>query len=174
LINDMLDLSRIEARQLVLRFGPCQLDQVCKASLQAISAQANQKKLHASFTMTPSSIILLADLQRLKQMLANLLSNAVKFSSPGGSFGIDVSGSPADHLAHITVWDTGIGIRSEDLPRLFQSFVQLDASLERQYNGTGLGLALVKRLVDLHGGSIKAQSSFGAGSRFTLSLPWDG
>jgi signal transduction histidine kinase len=72
----------------------------------------------------------------------------------------------------ITVWDTGIGIQEEDLPRLFQSFVQLDARLARQYNGTGLGLALVRRLAELHGGSVSVQSTPGQGSRFTVLLPW--
>ena len=72
---------------------------------------------------------------------------------------------------HIVVWDTGIGIRAEDMSRLFQTFVQLDASLARQYNGTGLGLVLVKRLAELHGGSVDVESSFGAGSRFTINLP---
>jgi PAS domain S-box-containing protein len=174
LINDILDLSRIEARQLVLRLGPCSLTQICQASLQAISGQAQQKKLQTSLSINPPDLVVEADAQRLKQMLANLLSNAVKFTPAGESFGIEVSSSPAEQQVHIVVWDTGIGIRAEDMSRLFQTFVQLDASLARQYNGTGLGLVLVKRLAELQGGSVSVESSFGAGSRFTIHLPWDG
>jgi len=172
MINDILDLTRIEASQLVLRSGPCLVSQVCQSSLKAIANQAQQKNLHTHFTIEPVSITIQADGQRLKQMLANLLNNAIKFTPPGGAIGIDVAGSPEENLVRITVWDTGIGIRAEDMPRLFQTFVQLDASLSRQYNGTGLGLALVKRLAELQGGSVSVESVFGVGSRFTVSLPW--
>jgi signal transduction histidine kinase len=174
LINDILDISRIEARQLTLRIGPCKLAQICQSSLQVVADQTQEKKLQTSFSIDQASIIVQADAQRLKQTIVNLLNNAVKFTPDGGSIGIDVTSSQAEQMVHITVWDTGIGIRTEDLPRLFQTFVQLDASLARQYNGTGLGLALVKRLVELHAGSVGVESSFGAGSRFTVNLPWEG
>jgi signal transduction histidine kinase len=172
LINDILDFSRIEARQLSLNIGPCQLNQICEASLQAVAIQTQQKKMETSFNCNPASIVIQADAHRLRQMLDNLINNAIKFTPPGGSLGIEVNGSPAEQLARITVWDTGIGIRSEDLPRLFQIFVQLDSSLARQYNGTGLGLALVQRLAELHDGSVSVQSQPGHGSRFTICLPW--
>ncbi|HEY3310584.1 MAG TPA: PAS domain S-box protein [Anaerolineales bacterium] len=174
LINDILDITRIEARQLVLRPGPCKLAQVCESSLFLVRSQAQQKNLQTSLTLSAENIIVQADANRLKQMLANLLGNAVKFTPAGGQIGIDVKGSLEEGQVHITVWDTGIGIRGEDIPRLFQTFVQLDASLARQYNGTGLGLALVKRLAELQGGSVSVESVFGAGSRFTIHLPWTG
>jgi signal transduction histidine kinase len=98
----------------------------------------------------------------------------MKFTSPGGRFGIELIGSESEKQVHITVWDTGIGIKAEDLPRLFQPFIQLDARLARQYSGTGLGLALVRRLTELHGGSVEVKSVPGQGSRFTVSLPWSG
>jgi CheY-like chemotaxis protein len=106
-------------------------------------------------------------------MLVNLLSNAVKFTPEGGNLGVEVVGSEFEKRVRITVWDKGIGIKSEDFPRLFQPFIQLDSSLARQYAGTGLGLSLVRRMADLQGGSIEFESKFGEGSRFTIVLPWD-
>ena len=102
----------------------------------------------------------------------NLLGNAVKFTPDGGQVGIEVKGLPGSRQVDICVWDTGIGIKEEDLPRLFKPFVQLDSKLSRQYSGTGLGLSLVKRMAELQGGQIRVESVFGSGSRFTLSLPW--
>jgi PAS domain S-box-containing protein len=174
LINDILDLARIEARQLVLRLGICRLEQICQSCLRQVAEPASQKKLEISLQMSPQNINVQADAQRLKQVLNNLLSNALKFTPEGGKIGVDVRGDLENHEVHITVWDTGIGIRAEDMSRLFQNFVQLDSSLGRQYNGTGLGLVLVKRLTELQGGRIDVESRYGEGSRFTISLPWDG
>jgi len=116
--------------------------------------------------------VIQADERRLKQILVNLLSNAVKFTPEDGAIGLEMVGNADQQLLHLTVWDTGIGIKQEDMGRLFHPFVQLDAGLARQYSGTGLGLALVQRLVEMHGGSIKVESETGKGSRFTVSLPW--
>jgi signal transduction histidine kinase len=108
----------------------------------------------------------------LLEILVNLLSNAVKFTPQDGSIGIQARGEPLEGQVAITVWDSGIGIKDTDVPLLFQRFVQIDARLARNYNGTGLGLALVKNLSELHGGSVSVESKFGAGSRFTVKLPW--
>jgi CheY-like chemotaxis protein len=108
----------------------------------------------------------------LKQILVNLLSNAVKFTPEDGAIGLEVVGDPERQVAHFTVWDTGIGIPQEDMGRLFQPFVQLDSSLARQYSGTGLGLSLVYRMVEMHSGGVSVESEVGKGSRFTVSLPW--
>ena len=116
--------------------------------------------------------MLIADERRLKQILVNLLSNAVKFTPREGKIGLEVAGDRAEGLVRFTVWDTGIGISPEDVPRLFQAFIQLDARLSRQYEGTGLGLVLVKRLAELHGGSVELASQPGDGSRFSVVLPW--
>jgi hypothetical protein len=105
-------------------------------------------------------------------MLVNLLSNAIKFTPAGGSIGLEVTGDPAQNLVRFSVWDTGIGIAAEDMRHLFQPFVQLDTGHTRQYGGTGLGLVLVHRMVEMHGGSICVESEVGKGSRFTLALPW--
>lgn len=173
LINEVLDIAKIEAGKLELQIAPCLLDGICQASIQMVSGMVHQKNLQTSYSMHPISIVLQADARRLKQMLVNLLSNAVKFTPVNGSIGVDVSGSLAERQVSITVWDSGIGIASEDMPRLFQPFVQLDSSLSRQYAGSGLGLALVQRLADLHGGSVQVESTPTLGSRFTIVLPWD-
>jgi len=113
-----------------------------------------------------------ADERRLKQILVNLLSNAIKFTPEGGQVGLEVKGDAAQEVVRFIVWDTGIGISSEDMKRLFQPFVQLDSSLAREYVGTGLGLSLVSRMTELHSGGVSAESEVGQGSRFTVSLPW--
>ena len=171
LINDILDYSRIEAGKLNLRISPCSLAEVCQASLHAIKPQSQKKQQQTSLTIDPASIIVPGDVRRLKQILVNLLSNAVKFTPSGGNLGIEVQGGEPGAQVRITVWDTGIGISANDFPRLFQPFSQLDGRLERKYTGSGLGLSLVKRLVELHGGSMSVESAPGAGSRFTFTLP---
>jgi CheY-like chemotaxis protein len=104
--------------------------------------------------------------------LVNLLSNAVKFTPEGGQIGLEVVGLPEPQVVNLTVWDQGIGIAPEGMDRLFKPFVQLDSALARQYEGSGLGLALVYRMVEMHGGSVTVESEIGQGSRFTVSLPW--
>jgi CheY-like chemotaxis protein len=101
-----------------------------------------------------------------------LLSNAVKFTPVGGQVGLEVLADEAEETIHFTVWDTGVGIAADDMERLFEPFVQLDSRLSRRYEGTGLGLALVYRLVEMHGGSIVVESDVDQGSRFSVSLPW--
>jgi len=113
-----------------------------------------------------------ADERRLIQILVNLLDNAVKFTPAGGTVGLEVTANQEQAYIMFTVWDTGIGIAEADYARLFQPFTQIDGRLARQYEGVGLGLTLVRRLVELHGGSISVTSTPGQGSRFTVSLPW--
>ncbi len=173
LINDILDLSKIEANKLDLQFDLCSVSEICQASLQLTKGMAHQKRQVVSFTAVPSDAVVRADGRRLKQMLVNLLSNAIKFTPEGGSLGLEVLGSQVDQVLRLTVWDKGMGIRPEDMGKLFKPFTQLDSSLARQHGGTGLGLSLVSRLVELHGGSVSVESSFGSGSRFTLCLPWN-
>jgi PAS domain S-box-containing protein len=173
LINDILDLSKIEAGKLDLQFETCAVSDICQASLQLVKGMAQHKKQHTSFSMDPASINVRADPRRLKQMLVNLLSNAVKFTPDGGSLGLEVQGNEEEKVVLFIVWDKGIGIKPEELGKLFKPFVQLDSSLARQYSGTGLGLSLVSRMAQLHGGSIKVESVPGEGSRFTIAIPWN-
>jgi CheY-like chemotaxis protein len=118
---------------------------------------------------TSENCIIMGDFRRLKQVLVNLLNNAVKFTPEGGA--VQLNANPADGVVHLVVADTGIGIAEENLDRLFRPFVQIDSGLARAHEGTGLGLALVAKLVDMHGGSVSVDSELGKGSRFTVSLP---
>ncbi|MEI6291925.1 MAG: ATP-binding protein, partial [Chloroflexota bacterium] len=173
LVNDMLDISRLEAQQMELTMGLCSLQQVCQNSYKEVEDLVLEKKQVYSIEVDPADLKVNADGRRLKQIITNLLSNASKFTPAGGRLGIQAGVNESEKKVTICVWDTGIGIREEDLPRLFQTFVQLDARLERQFNGTGLGLALVRRLTELHGGTISVESKIGEGSRFIVSLPLD-
>ena len=173
LINDILDLSKIEAGKLDLQMGSCQAGDLCQASLQLIKGMAHQKKQNVGFSMNPAAITLRADPRRLKQMLVNLLSNAVKFTPEGGQLGLEVTGLEDEKVVLFQVWDKGIGIQPGEIGKLFKPFVQLDSSLARQHSGTGLGLSLVQRMAELHGGCIQVESTPGEGSRFTIRLPWD-
>jgi PAS domain S-box-containing protein len=172
LINDILDLAKIGAGKLELEIEPLDVTTICEATLRLVKQAAMHKRIAIELAIDPAVDSLRADGRRLKQILVNLLSNAVKFTSEGGRVGLEVCGDAARHSIDFTVWDTGIGIIPADQSRLFQPFVQLDSRLARQYNGTGLGLALVSRMAELHGGSVRVASEPGSGSRFTVSLPW--
>jgi PAS domain S-box-containing protein len=174
LINDILDIAKIEAGKVVLRPGPVVVETVCHASLKLVREAAQKKHLRLSHHFDETIQTMYADERRLKQILVNLLSNAVKFTPDGGSIGLEVRGDPSEGTVHFTVWDTGIGIDARESSLLFKPFVQIDSSLSRQYQGTGLGLVMVARLTDLHGGCVSLESAVGKGSRFTVSLPWQG
>jgi signal transduction histidine kinase/ActR/RegA family two-component response regulator len=172
LINDILDLSKIEAGKFDLQIGPIPLEAVCEASLRLIKQEAHKKRLKITASIDAAVTTLQADKRRLKQILVNLLSNAIKFTPAGGAIGLEVVGWPELQAVNLTVWDQGIGIAPEGMDRLFKPFVQLDSALARQYEGSGLGLALVYRMVEMHGGCVTVESEIGQGSRFTVSLPW--
>ena len=173
LINDILDLAKIEAGQMTLNREKVDVSMVCQSSLRMIKQLALKKRLDVRFEMDVDPGMIWADERRLKQMIVNLLSNAVKFTPEGGSLGLQARGDRENNSIQFAVWDTGIGIAEEDLPRLFQPFVQLDSQLARKAGGTGLGLALVAKTAALHGGSASVESQLGRGSRFTITLPWE-
>ena len=172
MVTDILDLTRLQTGKLELDPLPCSLTDICTTSLQMLETLAANKKQTLSFSTSPDVIKFTADQQRIRQIITNLLSNAIKFTPEGGAIKLALIGSPESRQIKISVTDNGIGIKPEDLPRLFQSFQQLDARLARQYNGAGLGLVLVKHMVELHGGSVEVESVFGQGSCFTVILPW--
>ena len=172
LINDILDMSKIESGMFELDMGPVSLPIICRNGLQLVAEAARAKQLDLKQTIDENVDMVNGDERRLLQILVNLLSNAVKFTPDGGTVGLEVVGDAKTEMVHITVWDTGIGIAKDDMARLFQPFVQLDSKLSRQYEGTGLGLALVDRLTKMHGGHVVLTSEVGKGSRFTISIPW--
>ncbi len=172
LINDILDMSKIESGMFELDMGPVSLPIICRNGLQFVAEAARTKQIELKQTIDENVEMVNGDERRLLQILVNLLSNAVKFTPDGGTVGLEVVGDAKAELVHITVWDTGIGITKDDMARLFQPFVQLDSKLSRQYEGTGLGLALVDRLTKMHGGRVTLESEVGKGSRFTVSIPW--
>ncbi len=137
-----------------------------------IKELAQKKSLQVHYKVDSNIKTIRGDNRRLKQVLVNLLSNAVKFTETGNQIGLEVTGYPEKNEVVFTVWDTGIGISEESLKQLFKPFVQLDAGLTREYQGTGLGLALVAQMIRLHGGNVGVQSTVGKGSRFTFTLPW--
>ncbi|NTU82466.1 MAG: response regulator, partial [Chloroflexales bacterium] len=172
LINDILDLSKIESGRLALERATLEVDLLGTMSIRMVAQIAQVKRIALTSKFDGQVQWVEADERRLKQILVNLLSNAVKFTPEGGKVGLEVQGNPEQQTVTFTVWDTGIGIAAEDLPKLFQPFVQLDSSLNRQYSGTGLGLSLVARLAQAHGGSVAVESAPGQGSRFSVTLPW--
>jgi PAS domain S-box-containing protein len=172
LINDILDYSKFEAGQIALDLAPTMVSSVCRDSVRAVAQSALHKHIVLTSTLDGAVTAIQADAKRLQQLLVNLLSNAIKFTPEGGEAGLEVRGDAEREQVTFTVWDTGIGIAETDLGRLFQPFTQLDSRLSRQYEGTGLGLALVRRLAEAHGGSVSVQSVPGHGSRFSITLPW--
>lgn len=168
LINDLLDLSKIEAGREELFLEEVEVAKVCEACLSLIRELATSRGLQLSQTIAPGAETCRADRRRLRQILFNLLSNAVKFTE-AGSVRLEVDRTTT--MIRFTVIDTGIGILPEDQATLFQPFHQLDSGLDKKYQGTGLGLALARKLALLHGGNLTVQSQVGQGSRFTLHLP---
>jgi PAS domain S-box-containing protein len=258
LINDILDLAKIEAGKMELTLSPISIKGLCDSSLTFVKQQAFKKKIQLSAHIPPDLDTIQVDERRMRQVLINLLSNAVKFTPEGGKVWIEVeigrqrlgdtgdaatrgrsdtgtrghgdaenlpevfssepktptsnlqppssesqassseSKTPSSEIEtqnsklppqnslrktpsakllpnpqiYLSISDTGIGISPENLSRLFQPFVQVDSSYTRRYEGTGLGLAMVQRVVELHGGSVYVESEVGKGSRFTVALPW--
>ena len=171
LINDILDLSKIEADMLHLDIQDIDIQAVCEASLRFVQEAAMKKKVAVLRHDLQRSGELPADQRRLKQMLVNLLSNAVKFTPSGGSVTLEVSQDDEANTLTFAVIDTGIGIAPAHLGRLFRPFQQIDSALNRSFSGTGLGLALVKRMAEMHGGTVGVVSTPGLGSRFHITLP---
>jgi len=172
LINDILDLSKIQAGKVSLDVAALSVEGACQSAVRLVKEMAQKKHLKLDLKIGSGIAWIKADERRLKQMLVNLLSNAVKFTPDGGKIGLEVNADEEKETITFTVHDTGIGISQEDMKSLFQPFHQIDNSLSRQYSGTGLGLALVLRMAELHGGSVGLDSELGMGSRFHLVLPW--
>ncbi len=170
LINDVLDLAKVEAGKIDLHPETFSVGQAIKEVRSAVEPMAQRKKLAISMEVESSVDEVTLDKQKLKQVLFNLLSNAVKFTEDGGSVNIIVSLYEESRL-RLQVQDSGIGIKAEDLDKLFIEFRQLDSGPARRHQGTGLGLALTKRIVEFQNGTIEVESKPGKGSTFTVILP---
>ncbi|HEX7078976.1 MAG TPA: ATP-binding protein [Candidatus Eisenbacteria bacterium] len=171
LINDVLDLSRIEAGRLQVECADFALGPLLAEVERSMEVQARDKGLTLTFGPVPDGLRVTADEARLRQVLVNVLANAIKFT-PEGLVGVFVEGSEGSPFIEIAVSDSGIGINPEKRARLFRKFSQGDTSTTRKYGGTGLGLVIVKELVDMMGGAVRLESpGDGLGTTVTLSLP---
>lgn len=169
LVGDILDLSKVDAGKMELLPEPTVVHAVALAAQDTLQPVASKRGVTLSLLVASDLPLLNVDPLRLRQMLYNLLSNGIKFTPSGGR--VTLAAEVRDGELEIRVSDTGIGIPREDLPRLFQEFEQVQAQGEARVAGSGLGLALTKRLVELHGGSVAVDSALGEGSTFTLRFP---
>ena len=176
LINDILDVAKIESGQIELDCALVNVTALCQSSLIFIKQQAQKKSIQLEIKLPRNLPDQLLDERRIRQVLINLLNNAVKFTLEGGRITLEVTKQESQKSLHTNDWirfaitDTGIGIAPENIEKLFQPFIQIDSALNRQYSGTGLGLALVKQIVELHGGKVGLTSELGVGSCFTIDL----
>jgi signal transduction histidine kinase len=168
LINDVLDLSKVEAGQVELEVAPFSLREALERGVVMVRERAAQDGVHLTLAADPEVDVVEGDERRIRQVIFNLLSNAVKFTPAGGA--VDVSAAQLDGEIRVSVTDTGPGLAPEDHKRIFEEFQQTDTGVE-QREGTGLGLTLSKRLVELHGGRIWVDSELGKGSTFVFTLP---
>jgi len=171
LINNILDLSKLAAGRMSLFVEPCDLKDITEEVLGTMDCLARERKLTLTSDVS-EPILLRTDKTKLKQVLINLIGNAIKFTHQGG-VSIKAEALTGPSRVRLYVQDTGIGIKDEDLPLVFEEFKQLDASPTREYGGTGLGLSITKKIVELFGGAIQVKSAVGVGSTFTVTLPME-
>jgi CheY-like chemotaxis protein/two-component sensor histidine kinase len=176
LIDDLLDVSRITQGKLLLRKERVELATLIKNAVDTARPLIVASGHELTISLPPQPIYLDADPVRLAQVFSNLLNNAAKYMEPGGHIWVTAEAShPSGRTTRpeviVTVRDTGVGIPAEAMPSIFEIFTQVDRSLEKSHGGLGIGLTLVKRLVEMHGGSVVARSEVGRGSEFAVSLP---
>ncbi len=170
LINDVLDLAKVESGKMEFRPEPVDLSRIVGQVLETLKSLAAKNRIHIDAEIDPSLGGLYIDPGKLKQVLYNYLSNAIKFTPEGGRVALRIR-PEGDEAFRLEVEDNGIGIRPEDIGRLFTQFEQLDASAAKKYQGTGLGLVLTRRIVEAQGGSVGVRSELGRGSTFYAVLP---
>ncbi len=170
LIDDLLDVSRIVAGKLALELTTTDLSNVIRSAVEGLHLQAENKRLLVEVVLPPSAPKIIADAARIHQAVSNLISNAIKFTNAGGRVSIELAAN--ESFAEITVSDNGVGIEPAFLPYVFDRFSQGDSSPTRGHGGLGLGLAIVRHLIELHGGSVRASSGgVGQGASFVITLP---
>jgi PAS domain S-box-containing protein len=171
LVNDVLDLSRIESGKMAVRLGPVEIPSLIQGILSGMQPLFEKKSLSVQFHRPESFPVIQSDTEKIKQITINFLSNAVKFTKEGGIV-VSAKDLPEKGGIEFSIQDTGIGIKREELPKIFDAFHQVDASATREFGGVGLGLAIVKKLIDLLQGEVHVESEFGKGSTFTVYLPY--
>lgn len=169
LINDILDFSKLDAGRLELQEEEIDLHELVAATLGMIELEASRAGIALFIDLGDKLPLLRADARRVRQVVLNLLSNAVKFTLPGGEVRLTTSSCGGEF--GIIIADTGIGIAADDIPRALEHFGQVDSSLSRKYQGTGLGLPLARRLMELHGGRLELESEVGIGTTVTAFFP---
>jgi signal transduction histidine kinase len=170
-INQLLEFSRFEAGQAELRCTTVDLNAMIANLTRAVTPLVDERKLDLQVQLDRSLDLIIADEDKLDIVLTNLVSNAIKFTPRGGRIIVRSRLDASTNRATVAVEDTGPGISQADISRLFQRFVQLDGSASREYAGTGLGLAMVKEIIELHGGAVQVESELGQGSRFSFTIP---
>ena len=171
LINDILDVSRVEAGRLELRESVVDVEEAVRSSARFIRDRAHQSEISVDLSFEPGLPDLFCDETKFKQILVNLLGNAVKFTERGGSISVRAYVCPHLGGVDVAVSDTGIGIEEEDIEEILTVFGQVDSAVTRQYDGAGLGLPLTKALVELHGGRFRLDSKVGVGTKVTVCFP---
>ena len=169
LINDILDLSKVEAGRMELELEEVAISQTLQSGLTMQGERASRGGITLGITVEPDVGVIQADERKVRQVVFNLLSNAVKFTPPGGR--VDVSARLTDGVVEVAVADTGMGIAAEDQERIFEEFQQSRNPSSGSHEGTGLGLTLSRRFIELHGGRLWVESEPGVGSTFRFTLP---
>jgi len=169
IISDLLDISRIESGRLNLNMGSCSIFEVLKSSLDGLKSSANAKGIELVLSANPNLPLIWGDADRLQQVIDNLISNSIKFTEKDGK--IEVSSEEKGDFIQVSVRDTGRGLTKEEQSKVFDMFYQADASTRRSASGVGLGLAIARGIVMMHGGQISVESDKGKGSTFFFLIP---
>jgi two-component system phosphate regulon sensor histidine kinase PhoR len=168
LVNELLELSRLESGQLALKLEPLELEPLAEDIKSRFNVLTNERGIDVVVNFPADLPKVMADEDRLRQVIINLMENALKFTPPGGQVTFCAQQKPGESV-EVSVSDTGVGISQEHLPHIFERFYKVDRS--RHAGGTGLGLAIVKQLVEAHGGEVWVKSQEGIGSTFAFTLP---
>lgn len=172
IINDILDFSKASVNQLEIQSVELDLNKLSASSLRFVKPKAYKASVNLDASFLPGRVVVKADPKRLKQAVLNLLTNAIKFTPKKGFVELKITKNESKKLAYIKVSDTGIGMKQEDIPVALSSFGQIDNSISRKYDGTGLGLPLTKKLVELMGGVLTIKSKYGHGTTATIAMKY--
>ena len=172
MVSDLLDISRVITGKLRINARPVDITTSLESALESVRPAAEAKQIQIEIEREPYATVVTGDADRLQQVLWNLLSNAVKFTPRGGQVNVRIARS--DSQLELTVSDTGAGIKPEFLPYIFERFTQADTTTARSHTGLGLGLAIVRHIIESHGGMISAMNRPGGGALFRFTLPRTG